>query len=177
MRKIAAFVTLVSLFFFGYMAPNSYAREPMIKGFDRPYEVNRLVGTFVNNPQGEYLGKIDDFIVDEGRIGFAILSHGGFLGVGGRLIAVPFSALSYDHERRHFVLDMSRERLESAPGFEKGTNLSNRTWAEDVYKFFGQQPYWTEGGYGGEGMSTLDQPIKEEKMEDFPSGYQYYPWP
>ena len=66
-----------------------------------------------------------------------------------RYIAVPFNALSLGLGREYFVLNTTRERLASAPSFNEKKDLSNRAFAENVYRYFGQQPYWTEGGYTG----------------------------
>jgi hypothetical protein len=184
MRKIVTFVMLFSLFSFGWMVANSYATEPMTKGSGKPYEASKLVGSYVKNLQGEYLGRVNDFIINKDRIAFGILSQGGFLGMGGKLVAIPFGALSYDHTGRYFVLDISRDRLESAPEFDR-TRFASPTWAEDVYRFFGLQPYWTEGGYGEEASLTIEEEsMEKEIMEDFPSKeegslgeYQYYTWP
>jgi hypothetical protein len=180
MRKILTLVMLISLFSFGWMVANSYATEPMTKGSSRPYEASKLVGTYVKNLQGEYLGRVNDFIINKDRIAFGILSHGGFLGMGGKLVAIPFGALSFEHKGGYFVLDISRDRLESAPEFDR-TRFASPTWAEDVYRFFGLQPYWTEGGYGEEASLTMEESMEKEIMEDFPSKeegslgeYQYY---
>jgi hypothetical protein len=181
MRKILTLVMLISLFSFGWMVANSYATEPMTKGSSRPYEASKLVGTHVKNLQGEYLGRVNDFIINKDRIAFGILSHGGFLGMGGKLVAIPFGALSFEHKGGYFVLDISRDRLESAPEFDR-TRFASPTWAEDVYRFFGLQPYWTEGGYGEEASLTIEEEsMEKEIMEDFPSKeegslgeYQYY---
>jgi hypothetical protein len=181
MRKIIVFIMLISLFSFGWMVANSYATEPMTKGSSRPYEASKLVGTYVKNLQGEYLGRVNDFIINKDRIAFGILSHGGFLGMGGKLVAIPFGALSFEHKGGYFVLDISRDRLESAPEFDR-TRFASPTWAEDVYRFFGLQPYWTEGGYGEEASLTIEEEsMEKEIMEDFPSKeegslgeYQYY---
>jgi hypothetical protein len=161
MNKIVTFIALAVVFSFGYVVANSYAAmEPVAKGLDSPYEVSMLIGSLVVNAQQEYLGTIHDFVIDNGRISFAILSHGGFLGIGRKLVAIPFGALSYGSMDKRFVLDISRDKLESAPAFES-TDLTNRKWAGDVYKFFGLQPYWTEG----EGISsTIEEHMKEETM-------------
>jgi len=186
MRKIITFVVLISLFSFGYMVANSYVTEPMTKGSSRPYEASKAVGTHVKNLQGEYLGRVNDFIINKDRIAFGILSQGGFLGMGGKPVVIPFDALSYDHTGGYFVLDISRERLESAPEFDR-TRFASPTWAEDVYRFFGLQPYWTEGGYGEDVNPPMEQPMEKsmggKTMSDFSTtGEEYlhehqYIWP
>jgi len=113
------------------------------------YESTSLMGAGVQLPDGEAAGQINDFVIDssDGHIAFLVLSE-----VPGRetsLIAVPFSALSSSGENG-FVLNTSREQLALASGFEESSDLNNPRWAEDVYRYFGQQPYWTEGGYTGD---------------------------
>ena len=117
---------------------------PAMNGWQRPYEASEILGIHVMNRQGEDLGRIDNLVLDtNGRVSFVILAHGGFLRIGEKLTAIPFSALSYGTTEKHFVLDVTRERLESAPVFSRNT-LGDLQWAEEVYRYFGQQPYWTE---------------------------------
>jgi sporulation protein YlmC with PRC-barrel domain len=116
----------------------------MTKGWTRPYEFTDLAGTPVRNLQGEEVGKIDDFVFDsEGRISFAIVGYGGFLGIGQNLVAVPVNSLSYGEDPRHFVLDTTKEKIQSAPLFSRKT-LDDPNWANSVYRYFGQQPSWTK---------------------------------
>jgi hypothetical protein len=161
---IALFAGLALTFF----VANAYAAEQMATGWSRPYGVSEFVGAFVQNPQGVELGRITDFVIDsQGRVTFAILSHGGFLRMGEKTVAIPFSALTYDGMGRHFVLNISREKLESAPNFAI-KDLSSEKWADDVYTYFGQMPYWTEGGLVKGGMQAQEEP---GKTEGFPYDY------
>lgn len=90
----------------------------------------------VKNLQGEELGKIEDFLMNsQGMIPFVILSHKG------KLILVPYSALSVDQTKNFFVLDASDEKLASAPPFEEDSISQGR--AEEIYRYFGLRPYWT----------------------------------
>jgi sporulation protein YlmC with PRC-barrel domain len=114
----------------------------MTKGWNRPYGASEIVGTRV---QGEVVGKIDDLVFDEeGRISFAILGYGGFLGIGQNFVAVPITSLSYVDEPRHFVVNTTRENIQSGPLFSKKA-LNDPDWANGLYRYFGQQPYWTKG--------------------------------
>jgi sporulation protein YlmC with PRC-barrel domain len=81
-----------------------------------------LTGDAVVNTVGDDLGKIEAIMLDvaSGRIAYAVLSFGGFLGMGTKLFAIPWSALTLDAAQRRFVLDATKERLESAPGFRQG---------------------------------------------------------
>ena len=114
----------------------------MTKGWSRPYGASEIVGTQIKDPQGEVVGKIDDLVFDdEGRISFAILGYGGFLGIGQHLVAVPITSLSYVEEPRHFAFNTTKEDIQSTPLFTKKA-LDDPGWANGVYRYFGQQPYW-----------------------------------
>jgi sporulation protein YlmC with PRC-barrel domain len=80
-----------------------------------------LAGNAVVNHAGENLGNIKDFMVDTsgGQIAYAVLTFGGFLGMGDKLFAVPMSALSLHPTEKSFILDTSKEHLKTAPGFDK----------------------------------------------------------
>ena len=160
MNKTATIIALAMVLSFGYWVANSYASEPMAIGLESPQEVSTLSGSLVTNAQNEYLGTIHDFVIDHGRISFAILSRGGFLGIGRTLVAIPYGAFSYDSMEDRFILDISQERLDSAPTYDSA-ELTNRQWAEEVYKFYSLQPYWTEGEGGS---STIGEPMSEERM-------------
>jgi sporulation protein YlmC with PRC-barrel domain len=145
MNRIISVITLVLVFSFGLVLVNGYARESISKGWHRTYEVGEMVGSPVKNPQGDELGRIHDFVIDSnGRVAFAILSFGWeYLRAGEKTVAVPFDALTYHRRGQYFVLDISKERLASAPPYDR-SDVANEQWAEDTYKYFGQQPYWTE---------------------------------
>jgi len=116
----------------------------MTKGWNRPYAGSEIVGTQVKDPQGQVVGKIDDLVFDdEGRISFAVLGYGGFLGIGQNLVAVPITSLSYVEEPRYFALNTTKEDIQSAPLFSKRA-LDDPEWANSVYRYFGQEPYWTK---------------------------------
>jgi sporulation protein YlmC with PRC-barrel domain len=135
-------------------------RMAMTYGSGRLHEVTEILGNHVMNSQGEDLGRINDLVFDsEGRVSFAVLAHGGFLRIGEKLTAIPFNTLSYEDKEKHFVLDVTREKLESAPAFSRKT-LSDLRWAEDVYRYFGQQPYWSEGLPQKEKVITSDRSMK-----------------
>ncbi len=160
-------MALVAVFALGLFAASAYASEEMAKGMHRPYGLSELLGSNVKNLQGDYLGRITDLVVDpHGKVTFAVLSHGGFLGMGGASVAVPFEALKYDSAGEHFALDITPQRLNSAPAFTM-RDLTNEKWAEDVYRYFGRQPYWTEGGLVMEGAEPVEEPMG---AMDYPYG-------
>ena len=80
-----------------------------------------LLGNDVYNDADDKLGAIKEFMIDmaSGRIAYAVLSFGGFLGMGDRLFAVPWQALKLDTANQRFRLSVSKEKLKNAPGFDK----------------------------------------------------------
>ena len=105
---------------------------------------NTLNGNDVYNQKGEDLGDIKEIILNmrTGRVSYAVLSYGGFLGLGDKLFAVPWEALKLDTVNKRFVLNVEKERLESAPGFDKDKwpNMADPSWAEGVYAYYGTTP-------------------------------------
>jgi sporulation protein YlmC with PRC-barrel domain len=105
-----------------------------------------LSGDSVVDRNGESVGEIKEIMVDvpTGRVAYAVLSFGGFLGVADKLFAVPWSALTLDTDNKQFVLDVDKNRLKDAPGFDKDhwPSMAQPTWASTVYKFYGVEPYW-----------------------------------
>lgn len=111
-------------------------------------DADTLIGDSVANGDGDDLGKIETIMLDvtSGRIAYAVLSFGGFLGMGDKLFAIPWSALTLDTDNKCFVLDVSKERLENAPGFDKDhwPSMAEPTWATDVHAYYNARPYWDD---------------------------------
>ena len=105
-----------------------------------------LEGNTVVNRADETLGEIEEIMLDvrSGRIAYAVMASGGFLGIGDKLFAIPWHALTLDPEEKCFVLDVSRERLEKAPGFDKDhwPSMANEAWAGEVHRYYATRPYW-----------------------------------
>ena len=103
--------------------------------------VDTLNGNDVYNRQGEDLGDIKEIMLDvnSGRVSYAVLSSGGLVGMGEKLFAVPWSALELDTVNKRFTLDVQRERLENAPGFDPDNwpDMSDPAWASDVHLYYG----------------------------------------
>jgi hypothetical protein len=77
-------------------------------------------------------------------VAYAVMSFGGFLGMGDKLFAVPWAALKLNPDTQRFVLDVERERLERAPGFDKSKwpMMADLTWAAEIHSYYRTQPYW-----------------------------------
>lgn len=105
-----------------------------------------LVREPVENRQGEKLGSITDLLIDvaTGRIAYAVIDCGGFLGIGGKLAAVPWGALETDLDADHLVLNVDRDTLERAEAFDRDSwpDMGDRHWAEQLHAYYGVEPYW-----------------------------------
>ena len=105
-----------------------------------------LTGDKVVNHQKEDLGKIEPLMIDlaNGRIAYAVLSFGGFLGMGVKLFVIPWSALKVDTVGKQFIVNVDKEVLKSAPGFDKDDwpNMADINWANGVFKYYNTRPYW-----------------------------------
>lgn len=106
---------------------------------------NTLVGNDVYNTQLEDLGDIKEIMLDmrTGRVSYAVVAFGGFLGMGEKLFAVPWQALKLDTENKRFTLDTDKKRLENAPGFDKDNwpNMADSTWQQGIHAYYGTKPH------------------------------------
>ena len=103
-------------------------------------------GETVVDAQGENIGEIEEIMLDvrSGRIAYAVMSVGGFLGIGEKYFAVPWHALTMDTDNHRFILDIDKERLRNAPGFDKEhwPTMADPRWAGDLHAYYGSRPYW-----------------------------------
>lgn len=101
-----------------------------------------LHGNDVRNRRGEDLGDIKEIMLDmhSGKVAYAVLSFGGFMGMGDKLFAVSWSALKLDTVKKCFVLDVEKDRLGNAPGFDKDhwPDMADKAWAQDINQYYGQ---------------------------------------
>ena len=111
-----------------------------------PVKASSITGTSVVNPTGDNLGDIKEVVIDPrtGKVAYAVVSFGGFLTIGKKLFAIPFEALEYNQADNEYVLDVSKEKLEAAPGFDPDNwpAMSDEKWNRDVYKYYERSPYW-----------------------------------
>ena len=103
-----------------------------------------LCAQIVVDGAGEVLGSVVDLLLDleRGRIAYAVVASGGFMGLGERLVAVPWNALKA--EARQFVLQGKRSVLDNGPTFEheQWHRAPAKSWHERVHAHFGTRPYW-----------------------------------
>ena len=109
--------------------------------YRRTMSVTSLTGDKVINARDEDLGKVEDIMLDveNGQVAYAVLSFGGFLGMGNKLFAIPWKVMRLDEARKCFVLDVDKETLKNAPGFDKDNwpDLSNQEYARSIHTHWG----------------------------------------
>jgi hypothetical protein len=111
----------------------------------------RVEGTPVYNGEGEKLGTIHSVMIEKlsGQVAYALMSFGGFLGVGGQVHPVPWAMLDYDPDRDGYVVDLTREKIKAAPAFRLDEADRPRARSEDelVYSYYGVMPWWGGAPY------------------------------
>jgi hypothetical protein len=143
MRKTMIVTALVLALIFGYAAAKSMAHEMMVKSGEKT-EVNKLSGAMVKNLQGKDLGTITDVVTGpQGRIAFAVLTY-WLSDDTQKRVAIPFGALFC--KEQNCILNTNKNTLDSAPTFALEGDLVEPKLAEDIYRYFGIQPYWTDEG-------------------------------
>ncbi len=96
--------------------------------------VAEVLGREVRNNADEHLGKIRELVIDKlsGKVGYAVLDTGGFMGIGGKYFALPWDSLHFDDEHGCFRVDVDKEKIDHEPGFSKEhwPEIADRTWGE-----------------------------------------------
>jgi sporulation protein YlmC with PRC-barrel domain len=108
---------------------------------NRPVHVltaTSIIGDHVVSKQGEKIGKIKDIMLNtkDGKVQYLIIEFGGFMGFGEKLFAIPFAAVRLDAKNVDFILDIKKEFLEKAPGFDQSH------WPETNSHYFDVNTYW-----------------------------------
>lgn len=100
-----------------------------------------LAGTPVTNMAGEDLGHIEEIMLDlrTGNVAYVVVSFGGILGIGSKLFAVPWQALQIDQDNEQVIMNVDRELLENAPGFDDDNwpQTAEPAWLGEVYTYYG----------------------------------------
>jgi sporulation protein YlmC with PRC-barrel domain len=116
--------------------------------YRRIMSAGTLAGDRVRNSAGEDLGKIEEIMLDvpTGRVAYAVLSFGGFLGMGNKLFAIPWEALTLNERDHEFILNVDKQRLDNAPGFDKDNwpDMADPAFGQKVYDYYGYKPYWND---------------------------------
>jgi sporulation protein YlmC with PRC-barrel domain len=108
---------------------------------------SKIIGETVVNYQGENVGKIHELVIDarKNRVAYAVLSFGGFLGMGNKLFAMPWEAFEFSTTEHKLILNVDKEKLKTAPGFEKDDkwpDFADKLWGESIYNYYNYVPPW-----------------------------------
>jgi sporulation protein YlmC with PRC-barrel domain len=107
---------------------------------------DKVEGTYIYNPAGESLGSVEDVMIDKvsGKIAYAVVGFGGFLGIGDRHYPLPWEKLKYDTNMGGYVVDLDKRTLEGAPSYatDETVGWEDPAWGKRVYDYYGARPYW-----------------------------------
>ena len=101
---------------------------------------SEVIGVNVKNDALKDLGKIEEVVLDKlsGEARYVVLSFGGILGMGDKLFALPWHTLRFSPENNCFILNVTKEKLEKAPGFDKNhwPDMANHVWAQGITDYY-----------------------------------------
>jgi sporulation protein YlmC with PRC-barrel domain len=107
---------------------------------------DKVEGVTVFNTTGESIGSIHDLMIDKmsGKVAYAVMSFGGFLGVGANYHPIPWPMLKYDTNMGGYVVDLDKTEIEGAPSFPAGAepDWSNRDYETKLHGYYDVGPYW-----------------------------------
>jgi len=120
-------------------SPGQVTGSPLI-------ESDRVDGTSVYDANGNSIGSVKRMMIDKlsGKVAYAVVSFGGFLGMGADELALPWGKLTYDTSLGGFRTDVSEQQLKGAPSFyrQSGYDWSNRTQERDLHDYWKTPYYW-----------------------------------
>ncbi len=106
----------------------------------------KVQGTNVYNTSGDSLGDIHDVMIDKktGKIAYAVMSFGGFLGIGERYHPLPWPTLKYNTQQGGYVVGLTKDQLEKAPtyGIKETPAWGDRGYEKTIHDYYGVAPYW-----------------------------------
>lgn len=135
----------------------------------RTQKATDLMSKKIINASNENLGTLEDIVIDasSGRILYGVLSFGGFMGMGDKLFAIPWESLELPPDAKSLVLNVSRDRLKNAEGFDKSQwpNFANEQWATNTYKYYERTPYWLASDQAGSNAKEDRKETNDAKDE------------
>jgi len=107
---------------------------------------DKVEGTAVRNLNGDKVGTIERVMIDKraGKVAYAVMSFGGFLGMGQDYVALPWHLLRYNENLDAYELNITEDQLRGAPAVVQGwdTGIVSRDWERNIHKYYGVDPYW-----------------------------------
>lgn len=123
------------------------ATDASVRETARLISSEKVEGTSVRRSNGDKIGTIEHVMLDKhtGRIAYAAMSFGGFLGMGSEYRALPWNALHYNERLDAYELNVSDDQIKNAPLVTTGffeTGVADRRWENDIHRHYGATPYW-----------------------------------
>jgi sporulation protein YlmC with PRC-barrel domain len=119
--------------------------DPRVRETARLIASDKVEGTAVRNSAGDKVGTIERVMIDKrsGKIAYAVMTFGGFLGIGQDYVTLPWHVLRYSEDLDAYELNVTADQLRGAPRFA-GTwdNDISRDWERDIHSYYGVDPYW-----------------------------------
>jgi sporulation protein YlmC with PRC-barrel domain len=120
-----------------------------------------LIGDHIHNMQDEHLGTVKEIMLDmqSGRVAYVVMASGGVLTIGEKLFAIPWEALALDTANHQLRLNIDKDRIENAPGFDKDRwpDMANQAWQTEVHNYYGTGGL--NSGLGAGSASTSSSPL------------------
>jgi hypothetical protein len=106
----------------------------------------KVEGTNIYNAAGDNLGAVHDLMIDKatGKVAYALISFGGFLGIGNQYHPLPWSFLKNDTNVAGYVVNLDKRQLEGGPAYDVGAEPAwgDRSYEGNIHDYFGVGPYW-----------------------------------
>lgn len=119
---------------------------PTPQGHTTAIRGSRVIGTDVYNPSGDKIGEVEDVMLDKmsNNIMFAVVGFGGFLGMGEKFHAIPWSSLDYEKDKGGYIVPYSKEQLEKAPADTINQLSKDDGYAarDAAYEYYQVERYW-----------------------------------
>jgi hypothetical protein len=149
MRKIMTLLIAMLLIALTFMSSSVFAQYIEAPVGTTHEDTSLWFGKAVRNIQGDYLGTVKSFARDsDGKVSFAIVSHKFLFGLREQKVAIPLRDLTYNAEKQYYTCAISQDQFNNAPEFKNTAQLRDRSFAGELDRYFGQQPYWTENSMG-----------------------------
>jgi len=105
---------------------------------------SKVEGTDVYNKSGEHLGEVEEVMIDKvsGKVAYAVVEFGGFLGIGEQKRALPWSVLTYDTSQDGYVVNAEQDVIAKSPEYNDQVDFSNKDWGSRLHEHYGVTPYW-----------------------------------
>jgi len=107
---------------------------------------DKVEGTRVMNTAGEKLGTVENVMIDKlsGKVAYAVMSFGGFLGIGDRHHPLPWGMLKYDTNLNGYVVNLDKQMLEKAPTYadDEPVDLADEEYGRRLHDYYNVPPYW-----------------------------------